>query len=204
MHNQNQFLLGACGSGGYQDPCKDALCSRQLSSLASPDFLNAKHHGPAPNVNAAGELKVGECCSSLPVNLSGAWLKYHDLTDRRLQYALLDGAQATGAVLRNADLRCASLKGTCLFAADLAGADLRDADLCSADLSWCDLTGASLSGANMIGALLYEADLSGAKLDGTRLDGAAFNLGTVWPQGFTPYEHGAFMGPARPGPFIRR
>ena len=65
-------------------------------------------------------------------NLSGANLRWADLSEANLSEANLSGA----------DLRWASL----------SGADLRGANLRGADLRWASLSGANLSGADLRGA----------------------------------------------------
>ena len=100
------------------------------------------------------------------------------------------GANLLGSDLTRADLSDAKLNGANLSAV-LTGAKLRRADLRQADLFEAYLDGADLTDANLEGALLEGADLTGAKLTRTRLSGACYDMGTRWPAGFHPAEHGA-------------
>ena len=74
-------------------------------------------------------------------------------------------ANLSGADLRYADLSDANLHDADLHDANLSGADLRYANLSDADLSGADLRGADLHGANLRGADLRYADLHGANID---------------------------------------
>jgi uncharacterized protein YjbI with pentapeptide repeats len=106
-------------------------------------------------------------------DLSGAHLRWANLTGAYLGEANLSGAQLDDANLERADLNRANLSGANLkfarmedalpYRADLSGADLKEAYLRGAYLS-----GADLSGAYLKGAYLSHADLSGADLSGAR------------------------------------
>lgn len=125
------------------------------------------------------------------------------------------------ANLQRANLRSANLKSAYLVSADLRGANLAGADLECAMLNDVDLRGACLRGANLSGAFLQNArlqhtdlrratfldgtNLEGTDLTGANLAGSTYSsrkppdgewLGTVWPDGFDPRQHGAIL--ARP------
>ena len=53
--------------------------------------------------------------------------------------------------------------------------------------------GANLTGAYLTGADLRRADLTGANLAGVDLAGAVADQYTVWPDGFTPVDHGVVV-----------
>ncbi len=114
------------------------------------------------------------------------------------------------ADLSGADLRYADLSGVNLIKADLSGADLHYVNLSKANLIVADLSGADLSKAALIEAALVEADLKGANLSGAHLDNAdlsganlrgAHNLtqkqldqvklcdGAILPQGLTCHHN---------------
>ena len=97
-------------------------------------------------------------------DLSGANLRYADLSSADLSSANLRDADLSGANLSSANLRDANLRY-----ADLRDANLRYADLSSADLSSANLRDADLSGANLSSANLRYADLSGADLSSANL-----------------------------------
>ena len=105
-------------------------------------------------------------------NLSGANLSYANLRDANLSDANLSYADPGDADLSHANLRDANLSFANLSDADLSYANLRGANLGYANLSYADLSGAYLSGANLIGAYLSGANLRGAHLSGANLRGA--------------------------------
>lgn len=94
-------------------------------------------------------------------NLSGADLRYTNLSRVALWEANLSGA----------NLEFANLSGATLFGVNLSGADLYNANLSDADLSRANLNGAALYNANLSGASLRYANLSGASLGDANLSG---------------------------------
>jgi hypothetical protein len=116
-----------------------------------------------------------------PIRCADADLARTDLSDRDLRVADLQGANLSGASLTRANLQRAFLAS-----ADLSNANLQSADLSGADLAFADLSQSQLSGTCFRDTSLHEA----------RLDGAAWDAGTVWPEGFDPLQHGA--EPMRP------
>jgi len=119
--------------------------------------------------------------ATTPIRCADADFARTDLSERDLRVADFQGANLSGASLKRANLQRAFLAS-----ADLSDADLRSADLSGADLAFADLSRSQLSGACLRDASLHEA----------RLNGAAWDAGTVWPEGFDPLQHG--VGPMRP------
>ncbi len=100
-------------------------------------------------------------------------LRHDWLADEALQDTYLNFANLREAYLGNANLRRASVEYATLQEANLGHADLQDAKLIGTNLQ-----GTVLRGANLRGSQLQRANLQGAKLDH-----AAFNEGTVLPDG---------------------
>ena len=107
------------------------------------------------------------------------WLVSNEKEGKRanLTHADLSGANLSGAILRYADLtranlRCADLTFADLTSANLTGDDLTDVDLSYAHLTRANLSGADLSGAILTGADLTDANLSYAHLTWANLSGA--------------------------------
>ena len=113
------------------------------------------------------------------VNLSGAILRWADLSEANLSGANLSDANLSGATLRGATLRCANLSGATLRWATLRWANLSDANLSGADLSDANLSDATLRDANLSGATLSCANLSDANLSGADLSGADLSGATL-------------------------
>ncbi|WP_370496391.1 pentapeptide repeat-containing protein [Trichodesmium erythraeum] len=125
-------------------------------------------------------LGVGAFWETVGQFLSGADLRYADLSGAYLIVANLRYADLSGAYLISADLSGAYLIGANLIGADLSRADLRYADLSGANLSDAKLSGANLSdaklsGAGLSGADLRYADLSGADLSRAKLSDAGLS-----------------------------
>jgi len=104
-----------------------------------------------------------------------------DLRSTVLQFAQLEGASLTGAMLmgaalQNARFEGASLNGAHLEGAGLAGARFQRAWLENAQLQGASLTLGQLQGAMLIGAQLQAADLRGTQLQGASLDQAQFRV----------------------------
>ena len=88
--------------------------------------------------------------------------------------ANLSGADGSGAYLRSTSFQRANLKKARLVLADLRQADLRDANLQDADLSSAMLQDADLRGANLTKCRLTKASLAGTQLSGANVNGADF------------------------------
>ena len=149
---------------------------------------------------AAGEgesLRVGDLQDDEEVGnrrLSGAWFERADLTEAKLQGAMLPNsrfqdalltrAQLQAAVLGAADLRRVDLEGAVLMGAILGpvrlqGANMREAQLQSsflgnAQLEGADLTDAKLQGANLTGGRRYGTIFRNAELQGANLANGSF------------------------------
>jgi uncharacterized protein YjbI with pentapeptide repeats len=104
--------------------------------------------------------------------LSGANLRWIDLSEALLSGADLQRADLTGTDLRAAILGGANLIEAHLRRAILSEADLSDADLGGAVMQRAELRGANLHGANLVAANLVAANLGGADLHGAVLHGA--------------------------------
>jgi uncharacterized protein YjbI with pentapeptide repeats len=119
-------------------------------------------------------------------DLSGAILKYAELSGARLHRVNLSDSLLDSANLSNADLRKSRFSGAYLFCTNLSDANLRGAYLDVAfeeieldfgdavhehisDLTIANLSGADLSGATMHRAILDGADLSNANLKNANL-----------------------------------
>lgn len=102
--------------------------------------------------------------------LTGADLRKVDFTGAQLQRAMLEDAQ-----LQRATLTSAQLQGASLFRAQMQGASLDFAELQGASLDQAHLQGASLLGAELQGASLDDAQLQGASLDHPWLQGASLD-----------------------------
>ena len=160
-------------------------CKIRVSMAAVLDIVDVHHLARGADLSGAN-LRWA--------NLSGADLSGANLSGANLRGADLSGANLSGANLRGADLRGANLRWANLSGANLRGANLRGANLRGANLRWADPSGANLrwanlSGADLSGANLRWANLSGADLSGANLSGAAHDRWTTWPTGFTPTEH---------------
>lgn len=90
------------------------------------------------------------------LDLSGADLRGHNLSEADLR-----GSDFRGADLRGCSLRWSDLHHALLGGADLRGADLHHANLNAADLRGADLRGADLREANLTEANLKDADTRG-------------------------------------------
>ena len=136
--------------------------------------------------------KGGERANLSGANLRWADLSGADLSEANLRWADLSVADLSEANLRGADLRWANLSG-----ANLSGANLRGADLSVADLRRADLRGADLSEANLSGADLRGANPSGAK----NVDQACWNIYTTFYPLQCP-EEGAYIAYKKAGGLI--
>jgi uncharacterized protein YjbI with pentapeptide repeats len=123
-----------------------------------------------------------------------------DLSQVKLNDAILDKVDLHGACLVSASLRRVQMRGTNLRNGVLNRANLEEADLSNADLrgvrlSGANLRGVNLSGADMRGVNLSQADLSGANLNGAKhldstLGKALFDVDTLFPPNFNPAAAG--------------
>lgn len=112
--------------------------------------------------------------------LIGADLRKADLTGARLEGARLERADLQGALLddawlEGADLGEATLRGALLQLARLKAARLEGAQLQGASLVSAQLQGASLKEAQLQDAALTNAQLQGASLVSARLGGATLS-----------------------------
>ncbi len=87
-------------------------------------------------------------------DLSEAKLLFADLTGANLKPGYTDDGKERGAILKGTWLNCTKLACAKLGRADLSNARLRGADLRCADLSGAILTGADLTDANLTDAKL--------------------------------------------------
>ncbi len=97
-------------------------------------------------------------------DLSGADLRFLDLSGARLKEAVLHGADLVGTNLTDADLEAADLEGATLLGARLEGANLERVHAPGVNFFSANMTAASLRGADLREALLQEATLTQAKL----------------------------------------
>ena len=91
-------------------------------------------------------------------------------------------ADLSGADLRYINLSDADLSGANLRGADLRYVNLSDADLSGADLRYINLSDADLSGANLRGADPRYANLSGANLSGAKYNETTSFLALQCPE----------------------
>ena len=119
-------------------------------------------------------------------DLTGADLRFENLTNSNLSGANLTSAKLNGSNLTNsnlsgANLTSAKLNGLDLTGANLDGANLKYANLTGADLSDANLTGADLTYVNLTGADLTGADLTNATLSKVKSGGITGNSDTKLP-----------------------
>jgi uncharacterized protein YjbI with pentapeptide repeats len=160
-------------------------------------------HNACPNATLGGvciaKTFAGAATGSIPVGTILVTAHFPkdvlgEETDKlRVKRALVLDVVDLISAIRGANLRGANLGGADLGGANLGGAYLGGADLGGADLRGADLRGANLGGANLGGADLGGANLRGADLRGADLRGAYASASTIWPLGFVPSEHGAFI-----------
>jgi uncharacterized protein YjbI with pentapeptide repeats len=130
--------------------------------------------GPVESLLSGANLRWIDLSEAL---LARADLQRADLTGTDLRAANLGGANLieahlSQAILREADLREADLGGAVVQRAELRGADLHRANLVAANLLAANLGEADLHGAVLRGAVLYEANLRQANLSDADLRGA--------------------------------
>ncbi len=106
------------------------------------------------------------------INLIKTGLRGVDLTDAKLQKAILAGSNLKRADLKGAELQDANLRMAVLHVADLRRAHFQGADLLFAHLEATRLDDAELRGAKLDDARLHKAVLVGADLRGTDLSNA--------------------------------
>lgn len=158
----------------------------KASILFSLIYVMTGAAAPPPGADLTRFMQTGRCpkcrltgadlrkCSGAKCKSDwrGAVLSQAQLEKANLEYARLQRANFSAAVLRGANLSHTDLR-----LADLRGADLREANLSSAMLQGADLRKADLRGAN-----LSAADLAYTTTTGIRLEGAIFNK-TILPSG---------------------
>ena len=136
-------------------------------------------------INAASLEKHGPCDEGLAAFLraypAGVDVSHWTILDQMMLLAHQGVRPFWGWAVEKGLIPSWSMSGAILSGADLSGADLDGADLSGADLAFADLSQSQLSGTCFRDASLHEA----------RLDGAAWDAGTVWPEGFDPLQHGA-------------
>jgi hypothetical protein len=148
-------------------------------------MANQRHVGLLEQ--GVNKWNVVQATEALIADISDARLEFRDLAgaqltgangmgaylaDVNLSGAHLDRAVLSEAVLFHANLERATLTQAALRKAQMGGANLRGAILREAILPWSDLTGADLRGADLSGADLSCAVLWGADLRGAFLRGA--------------------------------
>ncbi len=107
------------------------------------------------------------------VDLRRATLEEADLQGAELPYALLVGANFSGAHLEKADMTGGvQMQAANFLIASLQGADLTGANAQFADFSSAGMQAVTLTHASLQAAVLRDADLEGADLRNTRLAGA--------------------------------
>ncbi|WP_158820326.1 pentapeptide repeat-containing protein [Granulicella sp. S156] len=154
-----------------------------------------------PNENNALEVNVDA------TTLEGFHFDGMNLHRVDLRNAFLNGASFVATDLRNAYLMDADAIGCDFSNASLVMADLQRAKLRKstfhcllyyANFDHADLSGADFSGAAVKDTHFEDCDLRGAimlaeNLDSAHFAGAKFDKHTVWPEGFSPLEHGAIL-----------
>jgi hypothetical protein len=123
------------------------------------------------------------------LNLVSVDLRMAELTEAKLEEAVLRGSCLQRAILHKADLQ-----GAIFSRSLMQGADLRDAHLEHATLSRSQLDEADLGGAYLEGARIIRfTDLRNAILKGAYLSGATATRDTTWPPGFEVSMHGVVI-----------
>jgi uncharacterized protein YjbI with pentapeptide repeats len=122
-------------------------------------------------------------------SMRGTTLTRANLTNARINLAILDratlsGAQMPGAGLDGTGLVGATmvgvnLRGARLDATNLSAANLTDADLSEAYLGYVTAPGADLTRARLVGSNLIDIDLTEAQLAGTNLNRALLHGATL-------------------------
>ncbi|AII42183.1 hypothetical protein KR100_02030 [Synechococcus sp. KORDI-100] len=111
----------------------------------------------------------GSGASLYGADLHGRSLGYWNVQRSDLRFVDLENAKLNWALLLNADLEGAELNNAYLWMADL-----REANLDSANLEGANLQGANLQGAELTSANLRSANLQGAELQHADLTGALY------------------------------
>ena len=145
--------------------------------------------------------------SGAKFDLSGANLKYADLSNTNLSGVNLSDANLIGVDLSGANLKDANLDDTNLRWADLSDADLSNTSLRYTDLSNSKLTNTNLSNAKLVNTELEYTDLRNANLSNTDLDSIKLkytNLSNANLHNINMYVTTAFILPQCPseGSFV--
>ena len=192
----------------------DILCAHIRQTTGEKEYREKHESKPSEEIQSLLTLlfvQEHEVFKGLLINLQESWLNGANLSNARLekavltvaylrgtalfearmQGAVLDGADLQGAALDEASLQgaylgSANLYGASLDKASLQGVRFGDAYLQEAFLREAHLQGAFLRWTDMRGARLGEAHLQGAFFDGTHLQGA--NLDGTHLQGVTSQE----------------
>src|SRR5918912_693578 len=147
----------------YIDRVSDRLMEKHLGTGKAP-----------PEVHLVAQVRTATTLGQLDRRRRNVVLQF--LTTAGLTHGVesQDGpveSLLSGANLRWIDLSEALLAGADLHKADLTGTDLRAANLVAANLLAANLDGADLHGAVLHGAVLYEANLRKANLSNAGLRG---------------------------------
>lgn len=148
------------------------------AELAPPGRVSA-----VPASSTAGADRPRPIVSSLiphGVDLSGANLKFVNLSGLDLRVANLSFANLQFVTMSGAELSGANLTGANLSDADVDHANLSGANLTSADLGRARFSRANLSFANLRCAHAYETGFAGANLTGANTNGWQTNWLTVF------------------------
>ncbi|MDD4730071.1 MAG: pentapeptide repeat-containing protein [Dysgonamonadaceae bacterium] len=145
--------------------------------------------------------------SGAKFDLSGANLKYADLSNTNLNGVNLSDANLIGVDLSGSNLKDANLDDTNLRWADLSDADLSNTSLRYTDLSNSKLTNTNLSNAKLVNTELEYTDLRNANLSNTDLDSIKLkytNLSNANLHNINMYVTTAFILPQCPseGSFV--
>lgn len=176
------YALGNIGKDAtdYQQTVVDVLATYTLEHTRKPRTTDALVKDVETALRVLGRVR--------PANPKSGWL---DLSDARIDTAVLEDAYLARAGLVAVDLRLASLENADLSEADLRGAKLNSARLTGASLARANLNiaklphafldEADLTGANLTAADLTDADFTGAKLNGANFMHAILTDATGLP-----------------------
>jgi uncharacterized protein YjbI with pentapeptide repeats len=109
----------------------------------------------------------------------GTCFAERDLSEARLDRAIIYSADFHNTKLCKTSARGAHLSGNGQAGANLAGVDFSDADLAEADLTKADLSQAQLVRAVLTKAVLHQTTLNEARMDGVNARAADFSNATI-------------------------